>query len=106
MESENTEVLMIVDVLIQDEQGRRMIEVEGIPTPVPQLFLTPWMPVEDYPRAFAITHVPTGRCVSRGPMPMANALKYVAEIAGAMDWGLPLHEFGEEQYPQLVRIKA
>lgn len=92
---------MIAEVLIEDSNGRRMIEVESISTSVPQLVLTPWMPVEDYPGAYAVTHLSSGRCVSRGPMALANALKYVSEIAGAMDWSLPLHDFGQGKFPQI-----
>lgn len=99
---------MIVEVLIEDDDGRRKIEIEGIQTACPQLVLTPWLPIENYPHAYSVTHLYTGRAVSKGPMSMVTALKFVDEIKSKIDWSKTFETYAERQQfavPQLEEMR-
>jgi hypothetical protein len=96
MERQATEVRMKVDILIEDESGRRMVEVDGTETRTRNLVLTPWVfGKEKFSKLnYAVTHVPSGRCISRGPMSYVDAMKYSDEISDKINWSLPIHDFG------------
>lgn len=84
-----------VDVLIEDEYGRRFIEMDGAPTEVPELVLTPWIPTGSGLDLFAVTHVPTGRCCNRGPLTLASALGFVHEVR-QINWASKREKIVEE----------
>jgi len=82
---------MKVNVLIVDQNDKRhFLEMEGIATEVPELVLTPWLPNHEANR-YAVTHVPTGRCANRAPMDLGTAHGFVKEVKD-IDWTLEREE--------------
>jgi len=85
---------MRVQILVVEADGaRHMQDVAAIPTEVPELVLTPWLP-ERRGNLFgdwAVTHVPTGRCANRAPMDLGTAHGFVKELKD-IDWTLERQE--------------
>lgn len=73
---------MIVRVLMETDDDRHYQEVNGVPTDIDDLALTPCK------NGVSVTHIPTGRAVNDGPITTAAALQLIDDMK-KMDipWG-------------------
>jgi hypothetical protein len=65
---------MRVQVLMSTDGYREFVEVEGSPTGIPNLALTP------YKHGYSVTHIPTGRAVNDKPLSRDQAVLLVEDL--------------------------